>query len=84
MLTNDSDYLDLTSSSFSDEKEEEDAEGDKQNPFVPAAEPAKSKKSKTPVLDNFGKDITVLATQDKLDPVVGKRKRNRTRFSNFK
>ena len=74
MLTNDSDYLDLTSSSFSDEKEEEDPSGDKQNPFVPAAEPAKSKKSKTPVLDNFGKDITVLATQDKLDPVVGREK----------
>ncbi len=73
MLTNDSDYLDLTSSSFSDEKEEEDA-GDKQNPFVPTSEPAKSKKSKTPVLDNFGKDITALATQDKLDPVVGREK----------
>ena len=73
MLTNDSDYLDLTSSSFSDEKENEDA-GDKQNPFVPTSEPAKSKKSKTPVLDNFGKDITALATQDKLDPVVGREK----------
>ena len=43
MLTNDSDYLDLSSASFSEEKEEEDA-GDKQNPFVPAAEPTKSKK----------------------------------------
>ena len=34
----------------------------------------KGKKSKTPVLDNFGKDITALARQDKLDPVVGREK----------
>merc|ERR1712070_594207 len=25
-----------------------------------------------PVLDNFGRDVTVLAQQDKLDPVVGR------------
>merc|ERR1712070_1068569 len=27
-----------------------------------------------PVLDNFGRDVTVLAQQDKLDPVVGRQK----------
>ena len=73
MLTNDSDYLDVSSSSFSDEKDDDEGQ-EKQNPFVPAAEPAKSKKSKTPVLDNFGKDITALAAHDKLDPVVGRDK----------
>ena len=31
-------------------------------------------KSKTPVLDNFGRDITALAEKDKLDPVVGREK----------
>ena len=72
MLTNDSDYLGMSSSSFSEEKEDEGQE--KQNPFVPSSEPAKSKKSKTPVLDNFGKDITAMAAQDKLDPVVGREK----------
>lgn len=30
------------------------------------------KKSKTPVLDNFGRDLTVLATEGKLDPVIGR------------
>src|SRR5699024_11449575 len=30
------------------------------------------KKSKTPVLDNFGRDLTVLAEEGKLDPVVGR------------
>ncbi len=29
-------------------------------------------KSKTPVLDNFGRDVTELAEQDKLDPIVGR------------
>ena len=29
-------------------------------------------KSKTPVLDNFGRDITELAEGDKLDPIVGR------------
>jgi ATP-dependent Clp protease ATP-binding subunit ClpC len=31
-------------------------------------------KSKTPVLDNFGRDLTKLATEDKLDPIVGREK----------
>ena len=31
-------------------------------------------KSKTPVLDNFGRDLTALAEADKLDPVVGRLK----------
>ena len=72
MLTNDSDYIDLATSSF--EEKEDDAGDAKENPFVPTSESAKNKKSKTPVLDNFGKDITALAEQDKLDPVVGREK----------
>jgi len=31
-----------------------------------------SNKSKTPVLDNFGRDLTAMAEQDKLDPIVGR------------
>src|SRR5690554_2741177 len=31
-------------------------------------------KSKTPVLDNFGRDLTKMAEDDKLDPVVGREK----------
>ncbi|MGB2341630.1 MAG: ATP-dependent Clp protease ATP-binding subunit [Flavobacteriaceae bacterium] len=74
LLTSDNDYSDFsTSASFSDEKEE-DADDGKKNPFTPTSESNKGKKSKTPVLDNFGKDITSLASQDKLDPVVGREK----------
>src|SRR5688572_27069192 len=31
-------------------------------------------KSRTPVLDNFGRDLTKLAEEDKLDPIVGREK----------
>lgn len=33
-----------------------------------------AEKSKTPVLDNFGRDLTKLAEDDKLDPIVGREK----------
>ena len=33
-----------------------------------------SEKSRTPVLDNFGRDLTRLAEEDKLDPIVGREK----------
>ena len=75
MLANDTDssYEDLPSgASFPEEK---DNEGEsKENPFIPTSESKTSKKSKTPVLDNFGRDITALAEQEKLDPVVGREK----------
>jgi ATP-dependent Clp protease ATP-binding subunit ClpC len=34
----------------------------------------KQERSKTPVLDNFGRDLTKLALEDKLDPIVGREK----------
>jgi ATP-dependent Clp protease ATP-binding subunit ClpC len=34
----------------------------------------KQERSKTPVLDNFGRDLTKLAVEDKLDPIVGREK----------
>ncbi len=33
-----------------------------------------SEKTKTPVLDNFGRDLTKLAEEDKMDPIVGREK----------
>ncbi len=35
-------------------------------------ERGKMEKSKTPVLDNFGRDLTKLAEENKLDPIVGR------------
>ena len=40
----------------------------------PTAHKSSAKKSKTPVLDNFGRDLTDLAENGKLDPVVGREK----------
>ncbi len=38
------------------------------------SESPKSSKSKTPALDSFGRDLTELARQGKLDPVIGREK----------
>ena len=46
--------------------------GTKENPFNQSS--TSNKKSKTPVLDNFGRDLTALAEENKLDPVVGRDK----------
>ena len=74
LANDDQNYIDLpTSSSFPEEKDDENESG-KENPFVPTAESRGNVKSKTPVLDNFGRDITALAEKDKLDPVIGREK----------
>ncbi|HMO15569.1 MAG TPA: ATP-dependent Clp protease ATP-binding subunit [Pirellulaceae bacterium] len=44
-----------------------DLPGDPDNPGA-----AKGSKSKTPALDSFGRDLTELAKQNKLDPVIGR------------
>jgi len=37
-------------------------------------EAKRGERTKTPVLDNFGRDITRLAMEDKLDPIIGREK----------
>ncbi|MBT8261421.1 MAG: ATP-dependent Clp protease ATP-binding subunit [Bacteroidia bacterium] len=73
MITNDEDYIEgPTSESFPNEDESAgDEETSKENLFSGSAGKG-SKKSKTPVLDNFGRDLTSLAEEGKLDPVVGR------------
>ncbi len=46
----------------------------KKNPFEGPPKSKMSKKTKTPVLDNFGRDLTLMAENGKLDPVVGRKK----------
>ena len=54
---------------------DDDFDTPKSNPFEqPKGGKAVQKKSKTPVLDNFGRDLTHLAEEGKLDPVVGRKK----------
>jgi len=71
MITNDDDYTDSPSAeSFSSE---DDSSSDESKDSLFSGTGGKStKKSKTPVLDNFGRDLTQLAEDGKLDPVVGR------------
>ncbi|WP_115461904.1 ATP-dependent Clp protease ATP-binding subunit [Winogradskyella aurantiaca] len=72
MITSEDDYIDTPKAeSFSEDDVNED-DNSKQNPFGQSSKT--NKKSKTPVLDNFGRDLTALAEEGKLDPVVGREK----------
>lgn len=54
----------------------EEGNQDQDNPFGTPRQPQNPqarKNSKTPVLDNFGRDLTQLAIDGKLDPVVGRK-----------
>ena len=53
---------------------DDDFEEEKTNPFEQQPKEKSKTKSKTPVLDNFGRDLTRLAEDNKLDPVVGRQK----------
>ncbi|MGO4906629.1 ATP-dependent Clp protease ATP-binding subunit [Flavobacterium sp. W20_MBD1_R3] len=57
--------------SYNDDSGQDDSlkEGSFNNPTNKS-----NKKSKTPVLDNFGRDLTEMAEEGKLDPVVGREK----------
>ncbi len=70
MITKDEDFIEPTAESFSSEDEGNSSEDDKENLFTSSNKG--NKKSKTPVLDNFGRDLTALAEDGKLDPVVGR------------
>ncbi len=76
MITQDDDFIDSpTSESFSNE-DSPSGDATKNNPFGSShgKKGKGSKKSKTPVLDNFGRDLTAMADEGKLDPVVGREK----------
>ena len=69
------DSSELTIDPIAETPSEDEFSDDKSNPF--GQQPGKGKapkKSKTPVLDNFGRDLTALAEANKLDPVVGRKK----------
>lgn len=71
MITNDDEYIDEpTAEAFPNDDDDIPSGGGKENIFSGSSKTGK--KSKTPVLDNFGRDLTVLAEEGKLDPVVGR------------
>jgi len=62
---------DAPTSDYGGESGEEFEEDDERKQFQPRRTQGNSK-SKTPVLDNFGRDITKLAELGNLDPIVGR------------
>ncbi len=73
MITSEDDYLESPTSESFPSDSDEPSEG-KEGSFGASSGQKGSKKSKTPVLDNFGRDLTRLAEENKLDPVVGREK----------
>ena len=73
MITSEDDYIDSPTSESFPSDSDEPVEG-KEGSFGAASGQKGNKKSKTPVLDNFGRDLTRLAEDNKLDPVVGREK----------
>ena len=58
---------------FSDESTDESDHSELEEVKLTKSTKSKSpKKSKTPVLDNFGKDLTAMAENDELDPIIGR------------
>jgi ATP-dependent Clp protease ATP-binding subunit ClpC len=62
---------DISMSAF---EEEDDFERRERSGYSSRPGGKMENKSKTPVLDNFGRDLTQLAREGKLDPVVGREK----------
>ena len=63
----------LPESKYPESADEDDME--KEDSFSSSSTKKTSdSKSKTPVLDNFGRDLTKFAEDDKLDPIVGREK----------
>jgi len=73
MITSEDDYIEPTTSESYPSDPDEPAES-KEGSFGNSSGQKGNKKSKTPVLDNFGRDLTKLAEDNKLDPVVGREK----------
>ena len=75
MITNEDDYIDIPKAeSFLKMMQPFQMMSSKDNPFNAATLENLAKKSKTPVLDNFGRDLTAMAEEGKLDPIVGREK----------
>ena len=73
MITNDDNYIEPKAESFQDDDSAAEDDTSKDNLFNSPTGKT-NKKSKTPVLDNFGRDLTAQAEEGKLDPVVGREK----------
>lgn len=71
MITSDDNIIDApTAEGFPSDSDDDS----KESAFGSTPGQKGNKKSKTPVLDNFGRDLTQMAEENRLDPVVGREK----------
>lgn len=59
---------------FAQAPSDEGAFEEEENPRYQQQQRKGQQKSRTPVLDNFGRDVTKLAEEGKLDPIIGREK----------
>ncbi|WP_339838487.1 ATP-dependent Clp protease ATP-binding subunit [uncultured Flavobacterium sp.] len=75
MINNEEDFIENLPKAESYNEDSGQDDGIKDSSFNnPTSGNKTTKKSKTPVLDNFGRDLTEMAEEGKLDPVVGREK----------
>ena len=74
---NSEEQSDDINTNFSSNPKSEISDSDSDDEEFYSNKPKKSSrniKSSTPVLDNFGRDLTKMASEEKLDPIVGRKK----------
>ncbi len=65
---------DFSSQTSEDDNDEPFADPVGADPAVGRSQPRRESKSGTPALDNFARDLTKLAVEGKLDPIVGRKR----------
>ena len=73
-IDSDNDFIDMpTADAFPEDTSEDENDSDSST-FSTQTGNKKTKKSSTPVLDNFGRDLTKIALEGNMDPVIGREK----------
>ncbi|MGB0443501.1 MAG: ATP-dependent Clp protease ATP-binding subunit [Flavobacteriaceae bacterium] len=71
----DDDFIDMPSAdAFPEDSAAEEESRGQSSSYATSSEDKKGKKSSTPVLDNFGRDLTKIAIEGNMDPVIGREK----------
>lgn len=73
-VDSDDDFIDMPSANAFPEDPSEDESDSDSSTFSTQTGNKKTKKSSTPVLDNFGRDLTKIALEGNMDPVIGREK----------
>ncbi len=73
-VESDDDFIDMPSADAFPEDPAEEESRRQSSSYSTSPDDKKGKKSTTPVLDNFGRDLTKIALEGNMDPVIGREK----------